>query len=144
MRHLMCLRKIGDKISLFIMDAKLLVVGQDIVGKVNKEHQLLDGREVLDEILLFREKRPRPEHGDEDLGCPHFGAQKHGHQPGIGKGLEIGLLHLVLNDTAVDVVEERLDDHRVAVWTVIPGQISEMLVKVVEEGVPMAIVQGET
>lgn len=46
----------------------------------------------------------------------------------------------MLNDTPVDVVKEGLDNHRVAVWTVVAGHISEMLVKIVEDGVPMAIV----
>lgn len=76
----------------------------------------------------------------EDLSTPDFSPQEHGHQPRLGGECEIGLLHLMLDYAAVDVVKEGFDNGGVAVGTVIIGEMAKVDVEGVEERVAMRFV----
>jgi len=78
----------------------------------------------------------------EALSAPEFSSQEHGHEPRLGGELEVGLLHFVLDDAAVDVVGERLDDGRIAVWAVIIGEMAKVDVKGVEKGDGYGVYSG--
>lgn len=48
----------------------------------------------------------------------------------------------MLDDAAVDVVGERLDDGRIAVWAVIIGEMAKVDVKGVEKGDGYGVYSG--
>lgn len=54
------------------------------------------------------------------------------------------LLHLILNDTTVDVVEDRLDDGRVAIGAIVAPKISQVLIESTENRIPVIVVEYKT
>lgn len=97
--------KIGHEIPLLIVKDKLLIVREDIIGEIREEHKFLDGGEELHDVFLLWEDGLRPKQVDEDLCASDLCSQEHGHEPGLGRELEVGLLHFMLNNAAVDVVD---------------------------------------
>lgn len=57
--------------------------------------------------------------------------------------LEIGLLHFVLDYTAVDVAKENLDDSYIAVGAVVISQMAQVAVEGVKDGMIMGFIQSQ-
>lgn len=142
--HPMRIRKISHKVPLLPMQNKLLIIRQNIIREVRKQHQLLNNREIPHQILVLWENGLWKQEMQEDLSAPDFSPQEHGHEPRLGVERKVGLLHFMLDDTAVDVVKESLDDSRIAVWAIVIREIAQVAVEGVEEGMVMGFVQGET
>lgn len=80
----------------------------------------------------------------EDFSAPDFSPQEHGHEPRLGVEREVGPLHFMLDDAAVDVVKEGLNYGCIAVWAIVIGEIAQVGVEGVKEGMIMGFAQGET
>lgn len=124
MCHIMRFGKVGHKVALFLPDDELLIVGKNVICKVNKEYQLFNNWEVLHQVGFLRKDGLGPHQGDQDLSSAHLRAQEHGHQPRSGWEVKSRFLHLMLDYAAIDVVEQRLDDSRVTVGPVVARQIT--------------------
>lgn len=119
MLDMMGVGEIRHKIARFIVETELLVIWQDIIGKVNEEHKFQGDGEILHNIFLFGEDRVGIKKMDHDLCTPDLSSQEHRHEAGLGGELEIGLFDLMLDDTSIDIIKRAFNHHRVAVWAVI-------------------------